>query len=107
MCARYASAACRARSTARPTTTLHNRLVVSCRDEILEVARILSQRQPDQTFRVDDVVTAMVDRGTKFLESTIQYHVMVVMCVNAKGRDAGKYPDLEHVARRRYRLVQK
>ncbi|WP_083939130.1 DUF7669 domain-containing protein [Deinococcus apachensis] len=78
---------------------------MSCREEILQVARLLSRRRPDRTFTADDVLTAMEDRQTKFLASTIWYHVTVVMCVNAVGRDAAKYKDLERVGRNRYRLL--
>lgn len=78
---------------------------MTCREEILAVARTLSRRHADKTFSIQDIVAAMRAGGTKHLDTTIRRHVSTRMCVNAAGPDAGKYHDLERVSRGRFRLI--
>lgn len=78
---------------------------MTCRDEILTVARALSKLRPDGTFTAQDVVAALRARGTKHLDITIRRHVSTEMCRNAAGSTAAKYHDLERVARGRFRLL--
>ena len=78
---------------------------MTCRDEILAVARKLSRDRPDGTFTAQEIVTAMRERGTRHLDTTIRRHVATQMCRNAVGDSAGKYNDLERVERGRFRLL--
>ncbi|MFB9991338.1 hypothetical protein ACFFLM_05010 [Deinococcus oregonensis] len=78
---------------------------MTCRDDILAVARKLSKQQTDGTFSAQDVVAALRAKGTQHLDTTIRRHVASEMCQNAVGQGAGKYPDFERVARGRYRLL--
>ncbi|AIZ44854.1 hypothetical protein QR90_06675 [Deinococcus radiopugnans] len=78
---------------------------MTCRDEILAVARKLSQERPDGIFTIQEIVAAMRERGTQHLDATIRRHVATEMCSNAVGREAGKYQDLERVERGQFRLL--
>ncbi|GGK19855.1 hypothetical protein GCM10008955_11580 [Deinococcus malanensis] len=78
---------------------------MTCREEILAVARTVSRQHADQTFSIQDIVAGMRARGTKHLDTTIRRHVSTHMCVNAAGPEAGKYKDLERVSRGRFRLL--
>src|SRR5688572_7564215 len=71
----------------------------SCRNEILACINGLIQQTGIQTFRIDDVIRGMHNRGSKFAESTIRTHVSSVMCSNAPQNHVIKYHDLERVGR--------
>ncbi|MFD1734172.1 hypothetical protein ACFSC4_27525 [Deinococcus malanensis] len=77
----------------------------SCREEIRAAARQLGDQHPEGTFSMQQVIDVMRARGTQHLDLTIRRHISTFMCVNAVGPHAGLYPDLEWVARGRYRLV--
>ncbi len=78
---------------------------MTCRTDILAVARILSLQSADGTFTAQDVVAAMRARGTTHLDTTIRRHVSSEMCRNATGSTAARYHDLERVERGRFRLL--
>ncbi|UBV43854.1 hypothetical protein LAJ19_06470 [Deinococcus taeanensis] len=78
---------------------------MTCREEVLAAARILTPQHADGTFSVQDIVSAMRQKGTLHLDTVIRRHVNMEMCANATGARAGKYKDLERVARGRYRLL--
>lgn len=77
---------------------------MTCRDEILAAARVLSKQHTEATFSMQDIITVMRERKTGHLDTTIRRHVSTLMCANATGPEAGKYKDLERVSRGRYRL---
>lgn len=78
---------------------------MTCRTDILAVARLLSQQSADGTFAAQDVVAALRARGTTHLDTTIRRHVSSEMCRNATGSAAARYHDLERVGRGRFRLL--
>jgi hypothetical protein len=78
---------------------------MTCRDEILAVARKLSRERTDGIFTTQEIVAAMRERGTRHLDTTIRRHVATEMCSNAAGPGAGKYQDLERVGRGQFRLL--
>lgn len=78
---------------------------VTCREDILTVARVLARASADGTFSSQEVVAALRARGTMHLDTTIRRHVASEMCRNATGPGAGKYHDLERVERGRFRLI--
>ncbi|MFC4638550.1 DUF7669 domain-containing protein [Deinococcus hohokamensis] len=65
----------------------------------------MSRQHTEGTFSIQDIVTALRERKTPHLDITIRRLVSTQMCINATGREAGKYKDLERVSRGRYRLV--
>ncbi|THF88269.1 hypothetical protein E7T09_03420 [Deinococcus sp. KSM4-11] len=79
---------------------------MTCRDDILAVARILARQSADGTFSSQEVVAALRARGTTHLDTTIRRHVASEMCRNAVGANAGKFHDLERVERGRFRLIE-
>jgi hypothetical protein len=78
---------------------------MTCRDEVLSVARSLAGRSSDSTFSLAEILAEMSRRGTQYPESTIRTHVASVMCVNAPENHAVVFADLERVGRGLYRLV--
>lgn len=79
---------------------------MTCRDEILAAARVLSKQHSEGTFSIQDIVSALRERRTQHLDTTIRRLVSTQMCVNAAGPEAGKYEDLQRVSRGRYRLLK-
>ncbi|GGN32348.1 DUF7669 domain-containing protein [Deinococcus daejeonensis] len=79
---------------------------MTCREEILAAARVLSRQHTEGTFSMQDIVAALREKRTQYLDITIRRLVSTQMCVNAVGPDAGKYKDLERVRRGRYRLLK-
>lgn len=77
----------------------------TCRDEILEAAHALLRRTGAPDFALSDAVREMRKRGSRYQDSTIRTHVTSVMCVNAPSNHVTRHPDLERVARGRYRFV--
>ncbi|MFC4424901.1 DUF7669 domain-containing protein [Deinococcus navajonensis] len=84
---------------------MRRRKRVSCREDVLEAARVLSARHAEETFSIPDVIDVMRSQGTEHLDTVIRRHVGVLMCVNGGAAGAGEYRDLERVARGRYRLL--
>jgi hypothetical protein len=78
---------------------------VTCRQEILEVARDLTARGL-APFSPAQVIAELKQRGTRYQESTIRTHVVDVMCVDSTYQRATSYPDLRRVGRGRYALVE-
>ena len=78
---------------------------MTCREQILEVARDLARRTPHGTFAVREIVAGMRARNTPYTEGTIYGHVTSVMRRGASRRGS-HYEDLERVGRGVYRLVE-
>jgi hypothetical protein len=79
-------------------------MVSTCRDEILEVVSDLAVLAPDGSFSPQDVIRALVARGTRYAPSTVRTHVVSRMCANAPDHHALTWDDLTRVAPGRYRL---
>lgn len=79
---------------------------MTCRDEILTAARVLSRQDAEGSFSIQEIVAALRERRTRYLDATIRQLVSTEMCVNAVGREAGKFRDLERIRRGRYRLLK-
>ena len=78
--------------------------MTSCRDEIRDVVRLLLAQNAGDTFTLDQVVTEMPGRGSRFSESTIRTHVTSRMRANSPDHHARVYGDFERVDRGVYRL---
>jgi hypothetical protein len=75
-----------------------------CRDEILVAAAHLhSLGQAD--FTPDEIVRYMGQQHSRYAVSTIQTHVVSLMCANAPKNHGTKYADLLRTAPGRYRLL--
>lgn len=77
----------------------------TCRDEILECARVVAGSSG--TFTIQDILSCMAKRGTRYEESTIRTHITSRMCANAPDHHAVTYHDLERTDRGEYRLLSK
>ena len=78
---------------------------MTCRDEILETATRLMRRNGEDTFSLADLIAEMTSSGPSYQASTIRTHVTSRLCANVPDHHAVTYPDVEHVASGRYRLV--
>lgn len=76
---------------------------MSCRDEILAAIEAVERRSPE--FAIEDVISEMRRRGTRYSESTIRTHIASRMCRNAPDNHATTYNDLVRVSHGRYRLA--
>src|SRR5215213_8687327 len=66
----------------------------TCRDEILECARIVMRESGLDYFTIPEIIRCMAKRGSKYAESTIRTHIVSRMCVNAPDNHAVTYRDL-------------
>jgi hypothetical protein len=71
---------------------------VTCRQEILQVARDLTARGL-VPFSPAQVIAELKQRGTRYQESTIRTHVVDAMCVDSTYERATSYSDLRRVGR--------
>lgn len=55
---------------------------MTCRDEILVAARALAGRAADSTFTIEDVISELRGRGSRYPDSTLRTHVASRMCTN-------------------------
>jgi hypothetical protein len=74
-----------------------------CRDEVLAAAAHL-QSLGQADFTPDEIVRYMSQQHSKYAVSTIQTHVVSLMCANAPKNHGTKYADLLRIAPGRYRL---
>ena len=77
---------------------------MTCRDEILTAARILSGASPRGEFALEEIINHMRRSGSRYKESTIRTHVVSRMCANAPDNHAVTYSDLERTDRGTYVL---
>ncbi|ALW87841.1 hypothetical protein AUC44_02140 [Deinococcus actinosclerus] len=78
---------------------------MTCRDDILAVARELSDARPSGTFSVQDVLEVLRARQTPYSDADIRRHISTFMCANAVGPHAAQFQDLERVSRGLYKLL--
>ena len=78
---------------------------MTCRDEILEVARTMVASRGVNDFTANDVVLEMARRRSRYPKTTIRTHVTSRMCRNAPSHHALRFPDLERTSRGHYRLA--
>jgi len=78
---------------------------VTCRTEILEVARYLVEHHVDKTFLLSEIMAEMHTRQMVYADRTITNHVVSKMCANAPAYRSKRYLDLERVGLGRYRLL--
>ncbi|MVN87017.1 hypothetical protein GO986_09585 [Deinococcus sp. HMF7620] len=79
---------------------------MTCRTDILAVARDLAAGHPEGTFSMQDIVQALRAQQTTHTDAQIRRHVRAIMCANSTEKGAGQFPDLEWVARGRFRLLE-
>lgn len=79
---------------------------MTCRQEILEVARDLARRTPHGTFAMREILAEMRVRETPYTEGAIYMHVASVMRQGAVRHRGVHFDDLERVGRGVYRLVE-
>lgn len=75
----------------------------SCRDAVLAACARLERRHGRDAFDLADIVAETIVGAPAFAESTIRTHVTSRMCADAPDHHGTVYPDLERVARGRYR----
>lgn len=73
---------------------------MGCREEILEWA------SDGEVFGIEDCVSGLRANGTSYTSGTIRTHVVSRMNKDAPRNHCVQWPDLERVARGRYRLVK-
>ncbi|MVN88313.1 hypothetical protein GO986_16325 [Deinococcus sp. HMF7620] len=78
---------------------------MTCRDDILTVARTLTTGHPEGTFSMQDVVQALRAQETAHTDAQIRLHVRALMCVNSAEKGAGQFRDLERVGHGRFKLL--
>ena len=78
---------------------------MTCRDDILAVARELSDAHPSGTFSVQGVLGVLRARQTPYSDADIRRHISVYMCANAVGRHAAQFQDLERVGHGLFKLL--
>ena|SRR3569833_296258 len=74
----------------------------TCRDEVLGAARNIVRAKRRNEFAVAEVVGDLVERGTKYSESTIRTHVTSRCCRNTPENHAVRCPDFERTGRGLY-----
>ena len=79
---------------------------MTCRDQILEVARELARRTPQGTFAMRDILVELRARKTRYTEGAIYMHVTSAMRKGAALHRGPHFDDLERVSRGIYRLVE-
>lgn len=89
---------------ARPPSPVAPPSPGSARQEILAAARKLSDRSPDRSFSLMDIITELRRSGSRYAESTIRTHVTSRMCANAPDHYGTTYDDFERLGGGRYRL---
>jgi len=77
---------------------------MSCRDEILDCVRYVTQRAGRNEFTLKEILDCMRARGTQYKESTIRTHVTSRMCSNAPDHHARTYDDFVRTDRGTYCL---
>lgn len=77
---------------------------MTCREEVLKAAHLLTRRSTDGSFSPQDVVAELRRRGSRYAGATIKTHVVSRMCVNAPANHASCSDELERVGPARYRL---
>lgn len=78
---------------------------MTCRDDILAVARELSHVHPSGTFSTQNILQVMRLRKTRHSDAEIRRHISTFMCANAVGPHAAQFQDLERVSRGLYKLL--
>lgn len=79
---------------------------MTCREQILEVARELARRAPHGHFAMREILAEMRARETPYTEGAIYMHVASVMRRGAVRHRGVHFDDLERVGRGVYRLVE-
>lgn len=74
----------------------------TARDEILNVVSSITDGGR-RTFTVDEVVSELRARGSRFKDSTIRTHITSRLCANAASHHAVRYPDFDRVGPGEYR----
>ena len=77
-------------------------VIQTCRDAILQAFEDLERAYGRRDFEFQEVVREVTSKG-QFRESTVRTHIVSLMCVQAPPNHATRYPDLDRVARGRYR----
>ncbi len=68
---------------------------MTCRDEVLESARELARLSIFGEFTLAELLHHMIQKGTKYTDSTIRTYVTSRMCANAPNHHAVTYRDLK------------
>lgn len=79
---------------------------MTCRKQILEVARDLARRTPHGMFAMHEILAEMRARKTPYTQGAIYMHVASVMRKGAVRHRGVHFDDLERVGRGVYRLVE-
>jgi hypothetical protein len=95
----------RVESPDTPLDAHPNPPATSCRSEILEAVRAIIEASGRNEFSVEDVITYLRHRGTRYADATLRTHITSRCCKNAPNHHAVTYPDFERVARGRYRFL--
>ena len=77
---------------------------MTCRDEVLSIARELAGKSSNGEFTLEEVLSAMRRRGSQYAESTVRTHVTSRLCANSPDNHAVTYDDLMRTERGTYRL---
>jgi len=77
---------------------------MTCRDEVLNAAQILSKQSHFGEFTLGDILKFLERQGTSYKESTIRTHVVSRMCDNAPDNHGVTYADLVRSGYGTYRL---
>jgi hypothetical protein len=93
-----------ARKELKSTTVLKS-ANVTCRDEILQAMKILSQKSRRDAFTPKEIIRQVLTQTKAYGPSTIRTDIVSRMCVDAPVHHAKVYQDLVRVSRGYYRLA--
>ena len=95
----------RAQFAANPSPPATQTSKTSCRDEILVAAKLVMKNSGLTHFSIPEVIKCMIERDTKYAESTIRTHIVSRMCANAPENHAVTYRDLMRTDRGEYQFL--
>ena len=77
---------------------------MTCRDEILQVARKIVLEKGQNEFTILDIIDGMRRNNSRYEDSTIRTNVVSRLCANAPKNHAVKFDDFERIDHGIYRL---
>lgn len=78
---------------------------MTCREEILMAVKEIIKAKEENSFRVNEVLEWMQQRGTTFSERTIRTHITSRCCSNAPDHHGKCYKDFSRIQTGIYRYI--
>ncbi len=78
---------------------------MACHEEVLEAARIITDKKGKNEFTPEEVVLYLKNQGTDFEESTIRTHIVSRCCKNAPSHHGTTYEYFERISNGLYKVI--